>query len=258
MSLLLVLTGAPVSGVTADWATVEGGDNAAFAARLDVNAAWATGEGADNAAFAVNLSAAAVWNTTEGADNAAFVASVQVNGVWASLEGADVAEFTGSVTSGVSADWDSSESGDGAEFEIDVQDAPAPSFFGGGPFIRKYGYYGYRTGQEDEDEEAIVEARAVRDALPGPEAQIVEEALQKAVEARSEPEWMDAQRVYEGVLQRIRGPVLREVREALEMGQRERLKRDRIRAMWQAELSRRAREREDEDTVMLLSSMDLL
>lgn len=103
-------------------------------------------------------------------------------------------------------------------------DPPAPvvvSFFGGGPFRRRY--------RREEEEE-----------LPKPEAEVVHEAVEQAVEAirteaKPKPVVLDAKRVYERVYRDVLA-----------------VEKERITEMWRAEVKRRLQEREEEEIVCLL------
>lgn len=83
--------------------------------------------------------------------------------------------------------------------------AVVQSFFGGGPFIRRYGYDPKHYSQDEDD--LYTEARELRDELPGIEAEKVETAIAKAVEAVIEEKpkaFIDAQRVYDRVFASVR------------------------------------------------------
>jgi hypothetical protein len=131
-----------------------------------------------------------------------------------------------------------------------LTDTPAPPpavpqpFFGGGPFLKRYGY-DPRYYRQPEDK--FEEARALRDELPPEKVEIVETAIVKAVHAiRTEPEprpiVIDAKRIYV--------EVIREVRMELGLARIERKKLDEL---WKAEIQRRVREQEEEEIALLLS-----
>lgn len=114
-------------------------------------------------------------------------------------------------------------------------DAPPPApvvvqrFFGGGPFWKRYGYDQRYYRQDDEEEIELSE----------PQAEIVEEAIEQAVQAvrtqpDPEPAVLDAKRLYQGVFEAVRA----DVRFAEEV--------------WRAELKRRIQEREEEEMIWLL------
>ena len=110
--------------------------------------------------------------------------------------------------------------------------AVVQSFFGG-PFTRRYGYDPKYYGQDQEDKYA--EAKELREELPGPQAEIVEEAIIQAVEAVRDEKpraFIDAQKVYDRV---FRG-VSKSLREEL----------------FRAEIERRIYEEEEELLVFLL------
>lgn len=79
------------------------------------------------------------------------------------------------------------------------------SFFGGGPFLKRYGYDPKYYDQDRED--LYEEARDLRDDLPGLEAQKVEEAITQAAEAVREErpkDFINAQKIYDRVFASVR------------------------------------------------------
>ena len=120
---------------------------------------------------------------------------------------------------------------------------PAPpasaSFFGGGPFRR-------RQPKLHED---------IREVLPEPKAEIVEEAIERAVEAiqsspKPGPIVLDAQRIYERVFLSLRGELRESLKEALQV---ERIERKRVEEMWRGEIEKRVRQQEEELMIFLIS-----
>lgn len=117
---------------------------------------------------------------------------------------------------------------------------PAQSFFGGGPFRRRK----WRLEEEE-----------VREELPEPQAVIVEQAIERAVEAiqshpKPEPIVLDAQRIYERVFLSLRGELRESLKESLQV---ERIERKRIEKMWRAEVEKRVRQQEEELMIFLIS-----
>ncbi len=112
---------------------------------------------------------------------------------------------------------------------------PSPdvqSFFGGGPFLKRYGYDPKYYGQKDD---LYQEAKELRDELPGPVAEHVEEAIFRAVEAVTEDkpkQFFDAQKVYDRVFASVRTE----------------LRRD----LWRAEIERRISEDEEDQLDLML------
>jgi hypothetical protein len=251
MSLLLVLGNAGPVGVTADWNATEGGDVAAFAAVLRVDVAWAALEAGDNAAFVADLRVNAVWAAVEGSDTAAFTGTVAVPVVWNATEGQDVAAFAGNVAGGgVSVDWNAQEGGDSVAVALAVSEEEQ-SFFprGGGPFIPKYGYFGYRTGQQDSDDD-LEHAEQVREVLDSEGTEVIQAAVERAASAirngDAEPV-LDAERIYSEAIERIRGKAAADIAGLLA--------RDRVASYWRAEVRKKLQERDDEDTVMMIAEL---
>lgn len=251
MSLLLVLGGAAPAGVSAAWNSTESGDSAAFAVELRVSAAWASLEAGDSAELVAQLRIDAAWASVEGSDAAAFVGNVAVQGAWNASEGADVAAFSGNVspTAGVEAVWNATEGGDAGAFAIEVAPEQQPFFpRGGGPFIPKYGYYGY--GERYEDDDDLESARGVRQALDREGIEVVHAAAQRAASAirkgDAEPV-LDAERIYAEVIARVRGTAAREVAGILAQ--------DRVDAYWRAEVRKRLQERDDEEVVLMIAEL---
>lgn len=114
-----------------------------------------------------------------------------------------------------------------------LESAPPPPavqparFFGGGPFLPRYGF-----PRKDYEQE-----------IPEEDIQAVEEAVEQAVEAirslpEPEPYVYDAQQIYERIYSRLAGEVGMDVR-----------------MLWKQELDRRLKEREDEEVICLLLSL---
>lgn len=252
MSLLLVLGGSAPAGVSADWNSSEGADNAAFSVSLGVSAAWASLEAGDNAAFVAQLRVDAAWSSVEGADSALFAGSVTATAAWASVESGDSAAFAGNVGAGdVQAVWDAQEGGDSGAFYCEVAQPEQQPFFprGGGPFTRKYGYYGYHTEQEDSEDD-IESSQQVRQALDRTSIEKVEAQVERAASAirkgDAEPV-LDAERIYAETINRVRSRVNAEVAGILA--------KERVDAYWRAEVRRRLQERDDEETVLMIAEL---
>jgi hypothetical protein len=110
----------------------------------------------------------------------------------------------------------------------------AQPFFGGGPFWRRYGYDWDVYGDEEAEE-------SILDSIDGPEAEEIREAVEQAVEAvieRKPDLVIDAQKLYERVVSKLRGQV-----------------GDEIRSLWRAEIKRRIQEREEEEMLVCLMSL---
>lgn len=122
------------------------------------------------------------------------------------------------------------------------------SFFGGGPFLRRYGY-DWDVYGKDEDDEAV--AQEAREALPSPKAEKAEAAIHRAVEAirNDEPEKivLDAQRIYERVFLSLRGELRAEVKGIIKE-----LEHERVQAIWRAEVKRRIQQEDEEICLMFL------
>lgn len=98
---------------------------------------------------------------------------------------------------------------------------------GGGPFTKKYGY---DPRYYKQDQEELSEAQA----------EIVESAIEKAVEAirtqpKPKPVVLDAKRIYERVFKEVRG-----------------IEKERVKEIWRAEVKRRIQQAEDEEMVCLM------
>lgn len=126
--------------------------------------------------------------------------------------------------------------------------AVSQPFFGGGPFLRRYGYDWDVYGK---DEDASDVAKEAREALPGTKAEKAEAAIHRAVQAirDSEPEKvvLDAQRIYERVFLSLRGELRREVQAIVE-----RVEHERLQELWRAEVKRRIQEEEELCLMLLL------
>jgi hypothetical protein len=110
----------------------------------------------------------------------------------------------------------------------------AQPFFGGGPFWRRYGYDWDVYGDEEAEE-------SILDSIDGPEAEEIREAVEQAVEAvieRKPDLVIDAPKLYERVVTKLRGQV-----------------GDEIRSLWRAEIKRRIKEREEEEMLVCLMSL---
>ena len=113
--------------------------------------------------------------------------------------------------------------------------AVAPQFFGGGPFSKRYGYDPRSYRQDDEEERA----REIREELPEPQREVVESAIERAVQAIKREELkpvIDAEKLYRRVLKKA------------DVGRE-------IQSLWRAEIARRIREEEDEMIPILLGAL---
>lgn len=127
---------------------------------------------------------------------------------------------------------------------------PAPrQFFGGGPFLRRYGYDWDVYGRKEDD--AVV-AQEAREALPGPKAETAERAIHQAVQAirNQEPERvvLNAQRIYERVFLGLRGELRAEIKGIIKA----RVEHERLEELWVSELKRRIQQDEEEEIVCLM------
>lgn len=123
----------------------------------------------------------------------------------------------------------------------------AQPFFGGGPFLRRYGY-DWNVYGKDEDVELI--AKEAREALPGPKAEKAEAAIFVAVQAirndESEQVVLDAQRLYERVFLSLRGELRAEIKGIIKA----QVEHDRLQELWRAEVKQRIQE--DEEICLML------